>query len=141
MAYMIVPRKVELYGSTSYVFSNMGVPRNSSPEATTIREHTELAFEHQVINVDQSPVSSTFGFYQGKVSGPILAIGFTACIRSMRPRYTLTLHLLFSLLASGSILLTHRTSRASRIHGGSQDGGTTAQRRMCSATGLEKKRG
>jgi hypothetical protein len=32
----------------------------------------------QVINVDHSAVSSTFGFYMGLLKGPIVAIGATA---------------------------------------------------------------
>jgi hypothetical protein len=79
MAYMIVPRKVELYGSTSYVFSNYGRPKEFIIGGNYYPWNTRnLRLNSQVINVDQSPVSSTFGFYQGKVSGPVLAIGFTA---------------------------------------------------------------
>jgi hypothetical protein len=32
----------------------------------------------QLINVDESPVSSTFGFYTGKITGQVVSVGFTA---------------------------------------------------------------
>jgi hypothetical protein len=79
MAYMIVPRKIELYGSTSYVFSDYGRPKEFITGGNYYPWNTRnLRLNIQVINVDQSPVSSTFGFYQGKVTGPVLVIGFTA---------------------------------------------------------------
>jgi hypothetical protein len=31
-----------------------------------------------VINVDHSPVSSTFGFYTGQITGQVVSLGFTA---------------------------------------------------------------
>lgn len=79
MAYMVVPKRVELYGATSYVFSDYGRPKefivgnNYYPWNTrNLRLNTQLIF------VDHSPVSSTFGFYTGLATGQILAIGFTA---------------------------------------------------------------
>ena len=32
----------------------------------------------QAINVSHSPVSSTFGFYIGQITGPVVSVGFTA---------------------------------------------------------------
>jgi hypothetical protein len=37
-----------------------------------------LRLNVQVINVAHSPVSSTFGFYTGQITGPVVSIGFTA---------------------------------------------------------------
>jgi hypothetical protein len=79
LAYMIVPRKVELYGSTSYIVSDYGHPKEFIAGGNYYPWNTRnLRLNIQVINVHESPVSSTFGFYQGKTTGPVLAIGFTA---------------------------------------------------------------
>jgi len=76
---MIVPRRVDLYGSTSYVFSNYGRPKEFIAGSNYYPWNTRnLRLNVQVINVDHSPVSSTFGFYTGKATGQILSIGFTA---------------------------------------------------------------
>ena len=79
-AYMIVPKRGELYASTSYVFGDFGqhphefiVGGNYYPWNTR-----NLRLNVQLINVSHSPVSSTFGFYVGQVTGPIFTIGFTA---------------------------------------------------------------
>ncbi len=79
VADMIVPKRFELYGGTSYIFGQYGnskefiVGTNYYPWNTrNIRLNTQL------INVDHSPVSSTFGFYIGQQTGPILSIGMTA---------------------------------------------------------------
>ncbi len=78
-ASMIVPKRIELYGATSYVFSNYGHPKefifgnNYYPWNTrNIRLNTQLIY------VWQSPVSSTFGFYVGQLTGPVFSIGVTA---------------------------------------------------------------
>jgi hypothetical protein len=79
MAHMIVPNRIELYGGTSYVFSDYGRPKeflfggNYYPWDTR-----NLRLNVHLINVDHSPVSSTFGFYMGKITGQVFAIGFTA---------------------------------------------------------------
>jgi hypothetical protein len=79
LAHMIVPQRVELYGATSYVFSNYGRPKEFIAGANYYPWDTRnLRLNTQVINVDKSPVSSTFGFYTGKVTGQVIAIGFTA---------------------------------------------------------------
>jgi hypothetical protein len=79
VADMIVPKRFELYGGTSYIFGQFGnskefiVGTNYYPWNTrNIRLNT------QVINVDHSPVSSTFGFYLGQITGPVFSIGMTA---------------------------------------------------------------
>ena len=78
-AYMIVPKRFELYGATSYVFSDYGKPKefivggNYYPWNTrNIRVNTQL------INVGHSPVSSTFGFYVGQLTGQVFSFGMTA---------------------------------------------------------------
>ena len=78
-AYMIVPKRLELYAGTSYVFSAYGHPKEFISGGNYYPWDTRnLRMNIQVLNVDQSPVSSTFGFYTGKISGPVVAIGFTA---------------------------------------------------------------
>ncbi len=77
-AAMIVPKRFELYGATSYIFSDYGHPKefivggNYYPWNTrNIRVNTQL------INVGHSPVSSTFGFYLGQLTGQVFSIGVT----------------------------------------------------------------
>ncbi len=78
-AQMIVPKKIELYAGMSYVFSDYGRPKeflfggNYYPWQTR-----NIRLNIQLINVDHSPVSSTFGFYTGQITGQIVAIGMTA---------------------------------------------------------------
>lgn len=79
LAEMIVPKRFELYGGTSYIFGQYGnskefiVGTNYYPwDTRNIRLNTQL------LSVDHSPVSSTFGFYVGQQTGPILSIGMTA---------------------------------------------------------------
>jgi len=79
LAEMIVPKRFELYGGTSYIFGQYGnskefiVGTNYYPwDTRNIRLNTQL------LNVDHSPVNSTFGFYIGQQTGPIFAIGMTA---------------------------------------------------------------
>jgi hypothetical protein len=77
-AYMVVPKRIELYAGTSYVFSAYGHPKEFISGGNYYPWNTRnLRLNVQVLNVDQSPVSSTFGFYTGKMSGQIVAIGFT----------------------------------------------------------------
>ena len=79
MSYMVVPQRVELYGATSYVFSDYGRPKEFILGGNYYPWNTRnLRLNTQLINVDHSPVSSTFGFYTGQATGQILAIGFTA---------------------------------------------------------------
>lgn len=76
---MIVPNRFELYASTSYVFGEFGhhphefiFGSNYYPWNTR-----NLRLNFQVINVSHSPVSSTFGFYIGQITGQVVSIGFT----------------------------------------------------------------
>jgi hypothetical protein len=77
-AYMIVPNRIELYGGTSYVFSDYGRPKEFITGGNYYPWNTRnIRLNVQVINVDHSPVSSTFGFYTGKITGQVVAIGIT----------------------------------------------------------------
>ena len=79
MAHMIVPKRIELYGATSYVFSDYGRPKEFIVGGNYYPwDSRNLRLNVQLINVDHSPVSSTFGFYIGKITGQVVAIGFTA---------------------------------------------------------------
>jgi len=77
-AYMVVPKKVELYGSTSYVFSGYGKPKEFIAGGNYYPWNTRnIRMNLQVINVNRSPVSSTFGFYNAQINGTIVAVGMT----------------------------------------------------------------
>jgi hypothetical protein len=76
---MVVQKRIELYASTSYVFGEFGhhphefiFGGNYYPWNTR-----NLRLNVQLINVSHSPVSSTFGFYIGQVTGQVFSIGFT----------------------------------------------------------------
>ncbi len=79
-AQMIVPKRFELYGSTSYVFGDFAHhPHEFIGGGNYYPWNTRnLRLNVQVINVSHSPVSSTFGFYTGQITGPVVSIGFTA---------------------------------------------------------------
>jgi hypothetical protein len=76
--YMVVPTRVELYGSTSYVFGQYGDAKEFIVGGNYYPWKSGNArLNIQLIDVDHSPVSSTFGFYQGQLKGPIFSIGMT----------------------------------------------------------------
>lgn len=76
---MLVPKTVELYAATSYVFSNYGRPKEFVVGGNWYAAHNRnYRLNFQLINVDHSPVNSTFGFYTGLLTGQILAVGVTA---------------------------------------------------------------
>jgi len=77
-AQMIVPKRIELYGGLSYIFSNYGHPKEFIVGGNYYPWNSRnLRLNVQLINVDHSPVSSTFGFYTGQLKGQVVAIGFT----------------------------------------------------------------
>lgn len=77
MSYMIVP-KIELYGATSYIFGQYGHPKEFIVGGNYYPWNSRNArLNVQLINVDHSPVSSTFGFYLGQLTGQVLSIGIT----------------------------------------------------------------
>ena len=81
-AFYPVPRRLELYGITSQVFgdsdagfdnaSEFGGGLNFYPART--RDHR---FNFQVLSVDASPVSSTFGYYVGGQTGTTVSAAFS----------------------------------------------------------------
>jgi hypothetical protein len=78
LGYMVVPKRIELYGATSYVFSNYGHPKEFIVGGNYYPWNTRNArLNIQLINVDHSPVSSTFGFYLGQLTGQVFTIGVT----------------------------------------------------------------
>jgi hypothetical protein len=78
LADMIVPKRFELYGATSYVFSNYGKPKEFIVGGNYYPWNTRnIRLNAQLINVDHSPVSSTFGFYVGQLTGKVFTIGLT----------------------------------------------------------------
>jgi hypothetical protein len=78
-AYMVVPKTVELYGATSYIFSKYGNPKELIVGVNYYPWDTRnIRMNLHVVNIARSPVSSTFGFYNAQLTGPIVAIGMTA---------------------------------------------------------------
>ena len=76
---MVVPKLIELYAGTSYIFSNFGKPHEFLYGGNWYPGRTRnWRLNAHIINVDHSPVNSTFGFYTGGLKGPILAFGVTA---------------------------------------------------------------
>jgi type II secretory pathway pseudopilin PulG len=76
---MIVPKRFELYGATSYIFSNYGRPKEFIVGTNYYPWNTRnIRLNTQLINVNHSPVSSTFGFYLGQLNGQIFTVGVTA---------------------------------------------------------------
>ncbi|MGC2281833.1 MAG: cell division protein ZapB [Candidatus Acidiferrales bacterium] len=79
IADMIVPKRFELYGATSYVFSDYGHPKEFIVGGNYYPWNTRnIRLNTQLINVWHSPVSSTFGFYVGQITGQVFAFGVTA---------------------------------------------------------------
>jgi hypothetical protein len=78
LGYMVVPKRVELYGATSYIFGQYGNSKEFIIGGNYYPWNTRNArLNIQLINVDHSPVSSTFGFYLGQLTGQIVSIGIT----------------------------------------------------------------
>ena len=79
LGYMVVPKLVELYGATSYIFGQYGHPKEFIVGGNYYPWKSRNArLNIQLINVDQSPVNSTFGFYVGQLKGQVFTIGMTA---------------------------------------------------------------
>jgi hypothetical protein len=79
LADMIVPNRFELYGATSYIFSNYGKPKEFIVGGNYYPWNTRnIRLNTQLINVGHSPVSSTFGFYVGQLTGQVFTFGVTA---------------------------------------------------------------
>jgi len=79
LAKMIVPKRLELYGATSYVFGQYGDPKEFIGGTNYYPWNTRnIRVNAQLINVDHSPVSSTFGFYIGQLTGKVFTVGVTS---------------------------------------------------------------
>jgi hypothetical protein len=79
LADMVVQKRVELYGATSYVFGPYGHPKEFLGGGNYYPWNTRnIRLNTQLIYVFHSPVSSTFGFYMGGLTGPIFSFGLTA---------------------------------------------------------------
>jgi hypothetical protein len=81
-AFFPVPKKLEVYGATSQVFGDKSAGFGNSSEylvgmnyypANTRNHRLNL----QLINVNRSPVSSSFGYYIGGQDGTTFAAGFS----------------------------------------------------------------
>ena len=81
-AFYPVPKKLELYGVTSQIFGDKDAGFDNSHEygggmnfypANTRNHRLNL----QVLDVDQSPVSSTFGYYVGGQTGTTVSAAFS----------------------------------------------------------------
>ncbi len=78
-SYMVVPKKVEVYAGTSYIFSNYGKPKEFFYGGNYYPWRTRnIRLNLHIINVSHSAVSSTFGFYTGQLTGTVVAVGMTA---------------------------------------------------------------
>jgi hypothetical protein len=79
LGYMVVPKLVELYGATSYIFGQYGNSKEFIVGGNYYPWKSRNArLNIQLINVDRSPVSSTFGFYLGQLKGQVFTVGMTA---------------------------------------------------------------
>lgn len=81
-AFYPVPKKLELYGATSQVFGDADAGfANSSEYLVGMNYYPADTRNHrlnvQLIDVNSSPVSSTFGYYVGGQTGQTLSIGFS----------------------------------------------------------------
>jgi hypothetical protein len=78
-SYMVVPKTIELYAGTSYVFSLYGKPKEFFYGGNYYPwRNRNIRLNVHIISVDHSPVNSTFGFYMGQITGTVVAIGMTA---------------------------------------------------------------
>lgn len=79
LADMVVQKRFELYGATSYVFGPYGHPKEFLGGSNYYPWNTRnIRLNTQLIYAFRSPVNSTFGFYMGGLNGPIFSFGVTA---------------------------------------------------------------
>ena len=81
-AFYPVRNKLELYGATSQIFGDKDAGfSNSSEYLAGLNFYPADTRNHrlnvQVINVNHSPVSSTFGYYTGGQNGTTVSVGFS----------------------------------------------------------------
>lgn len=78
-SYMLIPKRFEIYGATSWVFSDYGKPKEYLGGTNYYPWDTRnIRLNMQLIDVKHSPVNSTFGFYVGQLNGPVFSFGMTA---------------------------------------------------------------
>jgi hypothetical protein len=78
-ASMVVPKRFEIYAATSYIFTDYGRPKEFIIGSNYYPWNTRnIRLNTQLINVGHSPVSSTFGFYVGQLTGQVFSFGVTA---------------------------------------------------------------
>ena len=80
---MVIPKKLEIYGATSWIFTAYGSQGKTPKEFILGTNYypwntRNARLNVQLIGVEHSPVSSTFGFYVGQLTGPIFSFGMTA---------------------------------------------------------------
>jgi hypothetical protein len=79
-AFYPVKHKLEVYGSTSWVFGDSDAGFSTSWEAIAggnwffVNGSRNIRLNGQLIYVHRSPVSSSFGYYVGGLQGPIAAL-------------------------------------------------------------------
>jgi len=81
-AFFPIPKKLELYGATSQIFGDKSAGFENSHEYIGGINFYPLDTRHhrlnvQVINVDHSPASSTFGYYTGGQHGTTVSVAFS----------------------------------------------------------------
>jgi len=81
-AFYPVPKKLEIYGATSQVYGDKGAGfGNSSEYLAGVNYYVANSRNHrlnvQVIDVNRSPVSSTFGYYVGGQDGTTVSAAFS----------------------------------------------------------------
>ena len=81
-AFFPVPKKLELYGATSQIYGDKGAGfANSSEYLVGMNYYPANTRDHrlnlQLIDVNRSPVSSTFGYYSGGQDGTVFSAAFS----------------------------------------------------------------
>jgi len=81
-AFYPISRKLELYGATSWVYSDHGAGFGTSHEYIQGLNYypantRNIRFNTQVIEIDRSPQSSLFGFYVGGQKGTTVWSAFS----------------------------------------------------------------
>jgi hypothetical protein len=81
-AFFPLPKKLEVYGATSQIFGDKDAGfRNSSEYLAGVNFYPADTRNHrlnlQVIDVNRSPVSSTFGYYVGGQQGTTVSLAFS----------------------------------------------------------------
>lgn len=81
-AFYPIPKKLELYAATSQIFGDSGAGFSDSSEYLIGMNYYPFNTRNhrlnvQLIDVNRSPVSSTFGYYTGGQDGLTLAVAFS----------------------------------------------------------------